>query len=497
MLLARARNPERLGLQAPGEWGALPGLDRAPCPETLRRRCALLAADASAPDVWRSALAGDWARRAASRCRACTSRSTGAIREDVVPRLESRGLLGPLHEGDPPRLTAAFDREGWSPALFAELRAQGIPVPSRVKGGREERWPEAEFAPAQFVVSAPCSESVQIGRVAERPLDPGAKSPPVREIRFRADFRLREPGRTGRPRCPQRLAGHPLKGKRQASIVTTRPTPDAARAAGLLRSRRAQENLFQYMRGEFGLDTLPQRGLEDVLAGETVVNPARRSVGKSLEKAEARLERLQRERQRIRDLRRKRKESRKAGPPDPEREAREEARLREIASGTARCEDRIRGLKIARPQLPTRVLAGDLEGDERPQALPAPLRDLLATLRILACRAETRMAGQPGPGLGRPETARSLLRALFERPASLRPDPAAGTLAVRLMPMANPAQDEALARLVAELNRSETLYPGTDLRLAYELPVEPEPPAPSLPPPGGSPSAPGTEPPPA
>ena len=164
-----------------------------------------------------------------------------------------------------------------------------------------------------------------------------------------------------------------------------------------------------------------------------------------------------------------------------------------------RCEDRIRGLKIARPQLPTHVLAGDLEGDERPQALPAPLRDLLATLRILACRAETRMAGQPGPGLGSPETARALLRALFEPPASLRPDPAAGTLAVRLMPMATPAQDEALARLVAALNRSETIYPGTDLRLVCELPVEPEPPAPAPPLPlaGGSPSAPGTEPPPA
>ena len=109
------------------------------------------------------------------------------------------------------------------------------------------------------------------------------------------------------------------------------------------------------------------------------------------------------------------------------------------------------------------------------------------------------MAGQPGPGLGSPETARSLLRALFERPASLRPDPAAGTLTVRLMPMATQARDEALARLVAELNRSETIYPGTDLRLACEPPVEPEPPAPSppLPPAGGPPSAPGTEPPPA
>ena len=147
-----------------------------------------------------------------------------AIREDIVPRLESRGLLGPWQEGDPPRLTVAFDREGWSPALFAGLRAQGIAVPSWVKGAQEERWPDAAFAPAHFVVSAPCSESVRIGRVAERPPDLGAKGPPAREIRFRSDVRLREPGRTGRPRRPQRLAGRPRKGKRQASIVTTHPT---------------------------------------------------------------------------------------------------------------------------------------------------------------------------------------------------------------------------------------------------------------------------------
>ena len=67
------------------------------------------------------------------------------------------------------------------------------------------------------------------------------------------------------------------------------------------------------------------------------------------------------------------------------------------------------------------------------------------------------------------------------------------------MPMATQARDEALARLVADLNRSETIYPGTDLHPVCELPVEPEPPAPAppLPPAGGSPSAPGTEPPPA
>ena len=44
LLLGRVRSPERLRYQQPGEWGALLGLDRCPCPRTLRRRTRQLAA---------------------------------------------------------------------------------------------------------------------------------------------------------------------------------------------------------------------------------------------------------------------------------------------------------------------------------------------------------------------------------------------------------------------------------------------------------------------
>ena len=40
MTLARVRNPEALRYQAPGEWGAILGLDRCPEPKTLRRKVA-------------------------------------------------------------------------------------------------------------------------------------------------------------------------------------------------------------------------------------------------------------------------------------------------------------------------------------------------------------------------------------------------------------------------------------------------------------------------
>ena len=77
------------------------------------------------------------------------------------------------------------------------------------------------------------------------------------------------------------------------------------------------------------------------------------------------------------------------------------------------------------------------------------------------------------PQLDNPETVRSLLKALFQSAASLLPDPAAGTLTVRLLHQASRAQDEALAPPLAELNRTRTVFPGAQLHLVYQLPPMP------------------------
>ena len=49
LLLGRVRCAERLRYQQPGEWGALLGLDRCPCPRSLRRRTRQLAAAKGLP----------------------------------------------------------------------------------------------------------------------------------------------------------------------------------------------------------------------------------------------------------------------------------------------------------------------------------------------------------------------------------------------------------------------------------------------------------------
>ncbi|MDO8539232.1 MAG: hypothetical protein Q7S40_02235 [Opitutaceae bacterium] len=88
---------------------------------------------------------------------------------------------------------------------------------------------------------------------------------------------------------------------------------------------------------------------------------------------------------------------------------------------------------------------------------------------MIAYRAETAMAGVARDKLARNDDARSLLRKLYLTSADLIPDLPAQTLTVRLHHQAAALQDAAVAHLCAELNATETVFPGTDLRLIYEL----------------------------
>ena len=499
LLLGRVRNAEGLRYQQPGEWGALLGLDRCPCPRTLRRRTRQLANCPGLAD-WSGALARDWSaadpeamatlfvdghvqvysgrgrlpKHFVTRQRLalpaavsywvqalggapllCLHRPVddGMVREiwaGIVPQLRQLGLLPEQAGADSePSLTLVFDREGWSPQLFRELRKVGIAVVSWRKGAQAQRWPQSEFGAAAIPLRTPLGEAVAEGQLAERAVELGAGCQ-AREIRFWIERRLRGTGKGGQARQPRQLAGAPSDTQRQPALVTTHPSLAAEQVAGLLRSRWTQENYFKYMRAEFGLDSLPEHALVDMEDDAWVVNPAWRAIDKALKKA----------RNKVGHLRRKR-----ALEPSATTD-----RARQLDEQIEACDELVKGFELARQATDEHMLAGELSEPEKLQALPAALRQLMQTLRMLAYRAETCMAAALAPELDNPETARSLLKALFQSDASLLPDPAAGTLTVRLLHQASRAQDAALAPLLAELNRTRTVFPGTQLRLVYEFP---------------------------
>jgi hypothetical protein len=79
------------------------------------------------------------------------------------------------------------------------------------------------------------------------------------------------------------------------------------------------------------------------------------------------------------------------------------------------------------------------------------------------------MAQMARETMRRDDDARSLLRSLYRTEADLLPDDHAGTLTVRVHHQASRCADEVIRHLCHELNQTETIFPGTTLRLVYEL----------------------------
>ena len=62
-----------------------------------------------------------------------------------------------------------------------------------------------------------------------------------------------------------------------------------------------------------------------------------------------------------------------------------------------------------------------------------------------------------------------MLREIYNTEVDLFPDAQNKTLTVRLHHLTQAAHDEAVRHLCDELNATETLFPGTDLRLIYKV----------------------------
>ena len=320
MTLARVRNPESLRYQAPGEWGAILGLDRGPETKTLRRKLKLLTSAEHTVRDWQSALARTWAtehqddwatlavdghvkvytgrngrlpKHFVARQKLCLPASVSywinalggtpllclhkaldpklvkALEQDVVPHLLQLGVVPVAPdltqpEAGAPALTLVFDREGWSPDLFKRLARRGIACITWHKNFKGEDWPEEDFHPLEVLIHAPAGTSATTVDLAEQPivLRNGLT---VRQIRRR------------------------LATGRQVPVITTHPQMPLEQVAGSMFSRWSQENFFKYLREQFNLDSLPTHDLDPIDPDAQVVNPVRRALEKTIRRVRSRL----------------------------------------------------------------------------------------------------------------------------------------------------------------------------------------------------------------
>jgi hypothetical protein len=485
MALARLKSIESLRYCAPGEWGKLLGLDRVPEVRTLRQKIRLLSAD-DRPEQWSAELCRQWMEAApeqagtlyidghvrvynghqtklprhyVARQKLCLRATSDywvnamdgqpffvvhqavdpgmikVIEQEILPCLEHDVPDQPGKEelaADPlrHRFTLVFDREGYSPAFLARMKAQRIACITYHKYPGDD-WSEEEFH--SCTVAMPNGQKVEM-KLAERGSCLSNKLW-VREIR-----KLTE-------------RGH------QTAIIATDYRSTPAPLAIAMFSRWSQENFFKYAREHYNLDRLVDYRTEVISDPLPVVNPDHRRLDSQVRSSTGKLNR------RLAQFGAMNMEE----VIDPEPVESFLQRKADLQEEIEHLKNEIQTLKEERKGTARHITVGELPEEERFQQLSTPSKHLIDTLKMIAYRAETAMANLLRETMSHPDEARSLLRALYQSDADLLPDHKEGILTVRLHHMANRCSDAAIQKLCHELNATKTQFPGTELRLVLEL----------------------------
>ncbi len=250
-----------------------------------------------------------------------------------------------------------------------------------------------------------------------------------------------------------------MDGQHQTAILCTDYRSPAAPLAAAMFARWSQENFFKYARGHYGLDRLTDYRVEPVSDPLQVVNPDYRHLDGQVRSLAGKLTR------RLANFAAVALEE----PIEPEHVepfVRRKAALHEEIEAL---QGELATLKAKRKATPHHIAIGELPEEARFLQLATQSKQLVDTIKMIAYRAETAMANSLREHLKRPDEARRLLCSLYTTEADLLPDPAAGTLTVRLHHAANAVTDRAIEKLCEELNATETVFPRTNLRLVLKV----------------------------
>ncbi len=495
MALCRIKTVEKLRGYAPGEFGKLLGLDRMPEVRCLRKKLDDLSTG-EASEHWAAHLSRHWMnansemvgtlyidghvrvyhghltklpRRYVSRQRLCLRGTTDYWVNDaigcpffVVEKVVDPGLLNTLRTDIVPRLLEdvpgqptkeqlkeeseeakllcrfilVFDREGYSPEFFAQMWTEHRIACISYHKYPDEKWPEEWFT--EHKVTMPRGEEINMDLCEMGSLvGSDKKAVWMREVR-----KLTE-------------SGH------QTSIISTAFNLPETELAARMFSRWCQENFFGYMMQHFDIDQINEHGDQKLSDTERVVNPVWRELTRKKNSLVSKLRNRQ-SRFGAMTIHPKTKD----GSKKYEKWVEKKANLLEEIQDYEHQRDR---MKSELKNMEKHIIWAELEEKDKFHTLRPGRRRLMETVRMIAYRAETAMVGMlVGPTVDS-TAARRLLQDLFISEADILPDIENNQLRVRVHNASRPAANRALVQLLRYLNDAEIKYPGTDLRLTYEL----------------------------
>lgn len=470
MALLRIKRPEGLKEHPPDDLGRVLGLDRVPEVKTLRRKLTRLAAFGRAVEFGRAlaerrvALRGAamgflyvdghvrvyhghhrlpkthvarmrlpmpatsdyWVNDKAGDPLFVVTAEANAGLVKMLPLLlgEVRALVGER------RTTVAFDRGGYSPKLFKKLIMDGFDILTYRKG-RFPRVSKNRFRKYRAVIE---------GRKVTYILADQGILLLKRKLRLRQVTRLSEDG------------------NHQTPILTSRRDLSAAEVAYRMFERWRQENFFKYLREEYALDALVDYSVVPGNPTRDVPNPALAKIDAKLREARAELSRLQA----------------KYGlealiNPESERRTMRGFKIAKGKLGNTiwSAMKRVTTLEGRRTSIPKRIPVKEVI-DGKIVKLAPERKHLTNLLKMVAYQAESDLVRMVAPYYRRAEDeGRTLIQSALASAADL--EVTDRELRVAIYPLSSLHRTRAIAALCTELNGSRITFPGTRLRLYFEV----------------------------
>jgi hypothetical protein len=509
MALARIKNPEQLKQCKPGEIGRIIGLDRIPEVSCLRDKIKILSAQKQAQklnllliDHWYNpsdqeeglflyidghvriyyGAKAHLPSKFISRQKLCLSATTEywvndaegqpvmmvmgelteklqtAIEDLIIPQLQQTVLLptppppaeqqetktqqedpiidSPQIEQQPKRpvCTFIFDREAYQPTFFQRLWITWQIAIITYRKNVKDIWEPECFTTTEVTV---LDQKITM-QLCERKVT-------LDGIDFREIRRLSE-------------GGH------QTSVITNNLIICMAVVAGRMFGRWVQENFFRYLIMDYDFDKMIEFGTIAIDQNKEVVNPLYRKVNHQLKKEREKTKRLKALQYGLAE------QSIDANLEDIPALTQKQMGLMEKIEQHQLKEQQI---ESERNKTTARIQLKDMPEQQRYNRLKPESKMLMNIIKMICYRAETAVANLLTEFFIRSkEEKRMLVKQIIKTSADLIPDLENKTLTVVLHSLSAPRFNIAADKLAKLLTETQSIFPGTQLRIIFKTTAE-------------------------
>jgi hypothetical protein len=479
MALCRIKNPEQLKQQKVGELGALIGLDRVPETRCLRQKMGQIADQYKAKEL-NTALFKYWLgdtnsfffyidghvriyyghkanlpKKYVSRQKLCLNATTeywvndvqglpylvfmGELSEkmkdvielQIIPELKANVTIAQrISAREKILFTLVVDRECYEPAFFKRLWDKHQIAVITYRKNVKDKWEENLFQSHTVTI---LGNSVTM-LLYEQEVTLGGHT--FREIRSLGE------------------GGH------QTAIITTNPDITLLEVASKMFSRWSQENFFKYLISDYDFDKMVQYGTQTIDENKEIVNPEYRKINYKIKGLTEKIQRREAKFYKVVE----------------EVNAAKIDKMPRLTSQQIKATEAIAALKAdkevlveQRTAIPCKIKLKDMPDAIRYDKLKVESKLFMNVIKMICYRAETAMAETIAPYFYKEKNEkRMLIKQLFNTPADITSNEEEQTLTITIGSLSAPRYNEAIKNLCEILNDTETIFPGTNLRLIYK-----------------------------